>query len=526
MPRTRITNSRICKDLSDSNVQLKIGFSRKKTSKIVEELRVKSPDLKKKSEFNAHDKSGQDSKCTYPGKRLKKPVNDENYCSPIKSPRKVVGKCIKTPLADLTNSPTNNDSYANVISEIGEPARRKLSLVTKQEATSYTKLCQVLHNSIPKELVSREKELKVLNKFFDSCVLKSKPGSLYICGAPGTGKTACLTKVLDENKGSKFKTIFLNCMSVRHSQSIFSRLATLVDNTGKSYSNQEGTKYLEKKLTAGGQRILLVLDEIDQLESKDQEVLYKLFELPFLPKSRLVLIGIANSLDFTDRILPRLQTKISCKPILLQFQPYKKDEICAILEGRIKETNNDIVDKSAVQLCARKVSAITGDARKALDILRRAVEIAEGQSKMTVSPIKKDSSLTKVTIVHVASVCSDIYGARLAGCDVKFVFPLQQKVIICTIVSCLKHAKIKEIAVSKLYASYCKVSKCRHIATVGQEEFNGICDLLESQGILSIKKAKDVQNNKISLRMQESELEHALQDKSLMLSILSSTIPC
>jgi len=58
---------------------------------------------------------------------------------------------------------------------------------------------------------------------------------------------------------------------------------------------------------------LLVLDEIDQLESKNQDVLYKLFEMPFLPKSRLVIVGIANALDLTDRILPRLQSKASCK---------------------------------------------------------------------------------------------------------------------------------------------------------------------------------------------------------------------
>ena len=37
---------------------------------------------------------------------------------------------------------------------------------------------------------------------------------------------------------------------------------------------------------------LLVLDEIDQLESKNQEILYKLFEMPFIPKSRLVLVGM------------------------------------------------------------------------------------------------------------------------------------------------------------------------------------------------------------------------------------------
>lgn len=36
-----------------------------------------------------------------------------------------------------------------------------------------------------------------------------------------------------------------------------------------------------------------------------------------------------------------------------------------------------VIDPMAIQFCARKVSAVAGDARKALDICRRAVEVVE-----------------------------------------------------------------------------------------------------------------------------------------------------
>lgn len=80
-----------------------------------------------------------------------------------------------------------------------------------------------------------------------------------------------------------------------------------------------------------------MLDEVDQLDSKNQEVLYTIFEWPALPSSSLVLVGIANSLDLTDRILPRLQALPHFKPKLLHFPPYTKAEIVKIITYRIKE---------------------------------------------------------------------------------------------------------------------------------------------------------------------------------------------
>ena len=38
-----------------------------------------------------------------------------------------------------------------------------------------------------------------------------------------------------------------------------------------------------------------------------------------------------------------------------------------------------MVDVSAVQFCARKMAAVSGDMRKALDICRRAVEVVESE---------------------------------------------------------------------------------------------------------------------------------------------------
>lgn len=51
-----------------------------------------------------------------------------------------------------------------------------------------------------------------------------------------------------------------------------------------------------------------------------------------------------------------------------------------IIQSRLEGVPGNIVHPDAVQFAARKVAAVSGDARRALDICRRAVEIAETEA--------------------------------------------------------------------------------------------------------------------------------------------------
>ena len=140
---------------------------------------------------------------------------------------------------------------------------------------------------------------------------------------------------------------------------------------------------------------VLVLDEIDQLE---KEVLYTLFEYTTIRNSRLILIGefegqtytryshaplpfkcnnscdtvyvtgIANTLNLCDQLLPRLHT--TCRPQLLLFPPYTKDQIFSLLQARLGSNLETVVDPMAIEFCARKIASVNGDLRKALDVCR------------------------------------------------------------------------------------------------------------------------------------------------------------
>jgi cell division control protein 6 len=101
--------------------------------------------------------------------------------------------------------------------------------------------------------------------------------------------------------------------------------------------------------------IMMVLDEIDQLVSKKQSVLYRIFEWPSLPDSRIILIGITNQLYLTDRSLSRLQFKCELKPKLMHFPPYTKQQIVEIFTKRFEESGVlDLFPPVTIQLLAAK----------------------------------------------------------------------------------------------------------------------------------------------------------------------------
>lgn len=96
-----------------------------------------------------------------------------------------------------------------------------------------------------------------------------------------------------------------------------------------------------------------MLDEIDQLINKKQSVLYTVFEWPLRAKSKIVLVGIANALDLTDRVLPRLHARPDLQLELMHFLPYTKQQIINIFTAKLKEEmTTDLFSPLAIQMLA------------------------------------------------------------------------------------------------------------------------------------------------------------------------------
>jgi Cdc6-like AAA superfamily ATPase len=194
-----------------------------------------------------------------------------------------------------------------------------------------------LHGTDVGGVVGREQEQRVLVQFLESTVGMRQPGALYVSGRPGCGKTLSVRTVTDAYR-RKCKVVMLNGMSLLNgARSLFSEiLAILCPAALKEKLDAESS--LRKMFIAGSDRrpTLLVLDELDSLLENhcEQSVLAALFSWTQLAGSKLVIIGIANALDFTHRFLPILHAK-NCAPKLLTFTPYSEQHLLSILQQRL-----------------------------------------------------------------------------------------------------------------------------------------------------------------------------------------------
>lgn len=401
---------------------------------------------------------------------------------------------------------------------------------TPKNSTLYQSARQALHGTSPTEMPGRERELCQLRDFIVEHIENSTSGSLYISGPPGTGKTASLNMILqDDHISSSVDKVYVNCTAIKSPTAIYSRICKELKIKVNGKSEKEHLQQLDKYLKKRRKPILLVLDEIDQLESKNQSILYTIFEWPSKQNAQILLIGIANALDLTDRILPRLQSRCELKPNLMHFAPYTKSQIVEIFTSRLRSAGvMDIFSAPAVQMLAGKVAAVSGDVRRALDIGRRVVELAE-QSKNSgaLKAVENlanqliEEELKTVDLKQVLSVLNNIYGTSQSLDDKSDEsFPLQQKIIICSLLLMLKRNSNKDITVGKLHEVYRRVCDKRKISSVDQTEFVGLCSLIETRGMISITGKKEPRLNKVSLVWDQEEVTKALKDKQLISEIL------
>ncbi|KAF2746432.1 P-loop containing nucleoside triphosphate hydrolase protein [Sporormia fimetaria CBS 119925] len=246
-------------------------------------------------------------------------------------------------------------------------------------------------SSVPAALPCREEEFSTVYSHLEAAITDGSGSCIYISGTPGTGKTATVREVVAQLHAAvqaeeldDFIFVEINGMKVTDPHQSYSLLWEAL--RGDRVSPSHALELLEREFSTPSPRrvpCVVLMDELDQLVTKNQSVMYNFFNWPQLRHSRLIVLAVANTMDLPERTL---SNKISSRLGLtrITFPGYTHDQLIQIIQSRLQGVPGHIVHPEAIQFAARKVAAVSGDARRALDICRRAVEIAEAEASTVV----------------------------------------------------------------------------------------------------------------------------------------------
>ena len=244
------------------------------------------------------------------------------------------------------------------------------------------------HDYLPEKLPHREDQIRLLGATVAPVLKDARCSNIFIYGKTGTGKTAVTKYVLShleakaKEYGAPVKFSYVNCQMTGSKYRVFANLGQSVGMTIPFTGLSVGEVFdrFRTGLDASRTMLIVVLDEIDALiKDHGDGLLYELTRInETLNKSKVSIIGISNDLRLKEFLDPRVFSSLSEEEMV--FRPYDASELHNILLERSKLSFHEgSLSEAALNVCSALAAAEHGDARRALDLLRVAGEVAERQ---------------------------------------------------------------------------------------------------------------------------------------------------
>ena len=367
------------------------------------------------------------------------------------------------------------------------------------------------HDYLPDRLPHREDQIKLLGQTLAPALKGARSSNLIVYGKTGTGKTAVTKYVLNhlEVKAKEFhapvKFCYVNCRMAGSEYRIF---ANLCQNLGVSipFTGLAAGEVFDRfrtGLESTGTLFIAVLDEVDALvKTRGDGLLYELTRMnETLSRSKVSLIGISNDLRLKEYLDPRVLSSLSEEEIV--FRPYDADELRNILlERSASAFFENVLSEGALSLCAALAAAEHGDARRALDLLRVAGEVAERKGG------------NNVVEDHVREAEKHIEHNRVFEA-LKNLTLHSKLVLLC--VSHLNKASASGAITGEIYEVYNELCNEMGITPLTQRRLGSLVNELDSMGLLNAKvvsMGRYGRTKKIRLEITRSLIRDVFADDS------------
>ncbi|ELZ44949.1 orc1/cdc6 family replication initiation protein [Halorubrum distributum JCM 9100] len=249
--------------------------------------------------------------------------------------------------------------------------------------------------------------------------------------------------------------------------------------------------------------VVIMLDEIDKLvEKSGDDTLYNLSRMNSeLDRSRISIMGISNDLKFTDFLDPRVKSSLGEEEIV--FPPYDANQLRDILQHRADTAfKPDALTDDVIPLCAAFAAQEHGDARRALDLLRTAGELAERSQAEIVAEKHVRQAQDKIELDRVVEVVRTL--------------PTQSKIVLFAVILLEKNG-VHNINTGEVFNIYKRLCEEIDADVLTQRRVTDLISELDMLGIVNavvVSKGRYGRTKEMGLSVPVEETEAVLLSDS------------